>query len=176
MSESSPRTIVPADIDNNIEAVAAVDAGARAEALSWAPNTRKAYIAGWNDFTRWCIENRCPGLPSEPADVGRYLEHLMEMEGKSLATARLRLAAIAGAHRLRGHTDPTSLPLVKATLKRLARDHSKARRQARGLNEEALGPSERRRGSRGSTRASAGARRRRPRPRGGPWWTWPSCR
>ena len=40
MSESSPRTIVPADIDNNIEAVAAVDAGARAEALSWVPNTK----------------------------------------------------------------------------------------------------------------------------------------
>ena len=138
MSENPPRTIVPADIDNNIEAVAAVDAGARAEALSWAANTRKAYVAGWNDFTSWCIENRCPGLPSDPADVGRYLEHLMETEGKSLATARLRLAAIAAAHRLRGHTDPTSLPLVKATLKRLARDHSTARRQARGLTAEAL--------------------------------------
>ena len=62
----------------------------------------------------------------------------METEGKSLATARLRLAAIAAAHRLRGHTDPTSLPLVKATLKRLARDHSTARRQARGLTAEAL--------------------------------------
>ena len=99
MSESSPRTIVPAGVDNNIEAVAAVaavDAGARAEALSWAPNTRKAYVAGWNDFTSWCIENRCPGLPSDPADVGRYLEHLMETEGKSLATARLRLAPPGG--------------------------------------------------------------------------------
>ena len=136
MSENSPQAIVSVGI--GIEAVAAVDAGARAEALSWAPNTRKAYVAGWNDFTSWCIENRCPGLPSEPADVGRYLEYLMETEGKSLATARLRLAAIAAAHRLRGHTDPTSLPLVKATLKRLARDHSKARRQAKGLTAEAM--------------------------------------
>ena len=136
MSESSPQAIVSAGI--GIEAVAAVDAGARAEALSWAPNTRKAFVAGWNDFTSWCIENRCPGLPSEPADIGRYLEYLMETEGKSLATARLRLAAIAAAHRLLGHTDPASLPLVKATLKRLARDHSIARRQAKGLTAEAL--------------------------------------
>ena len=95
--------------------MAAVDAGARAEALSWVPNTRKAYVADWNDFTSWCIENRYLGLPSDPVDVGRYLEHLVETEGKSLTTTRLRLAAIAAAHRLRGHTDPTSLPLVAVT-------------------------------------------------------------
>ena len=50
-------------------------AGARAEALSWAPNTRRAYVAGWNDFTSWCIEDRCLDLPAAPADVGSYLEH-----------------------------------------------------------------------------------------------------
>ena len=36
----------------------------------------------------------------------------METEGKTLATVRLRLAAIAAAHRLGGHPDPTSRPLV----------------------------------------------------------------
>ena len=107
---------------------AALSAGARAEALSWAPNTRKAYIAGWNDFTSWCIENRCAGLPVDPADVGRYLEYLVETEGKSLATARTRLAAIAAAHRLGKHTDPVKAPLVKATLERLAREYGKPRK------------------------------------------------
>ena len=111
---------------------------ARAEASSWAPNTRRAYVAGWKHFTSWCIENRCPGLPSAAADVGRYIEHLVGSEGKTLATARLYLAAIAAAHRLGGHEDPTSSPLVKATLKRLARDHGKPRKQARGLTSEAL--------------------------------------
>ena len=38
----------------------AADAGAKAEALSWAPNTRLAYIAGWKDFTGRSLENRCP--------------------------------------------------------------------------------------------------------------------
>ena len=117
---------------------AAVDAGARAEALSWSPNTRRAYVAGWNDFTSWCIENRCAGLPVDPADVGRYLEHLVETEGKSLATARTRLAAIAAAHRLGKHTDPVKDPLVRATLKLLAREYGKPRKQAKGLTSDAL--------------------------------------
>ena len=36
-------------------------ADARAEARSWSPNTRRAYVAGWNHFTSWCIEHRCAG-------------------------------------------------------------------------------------------------------------------
>ncbi len=95
-------------------------------------------MAGWKDFTKWCLENRWPGLPSTSADVGRFLEHLVGTEGKTLATARLRLAAIAAAHRLGGHKDPTSRPLVKATMKRLAREHSKLRKQAKGLTSETL--------------------------------------
>ena len=55
----------------------------------------------------------------------------VETEGQTLATARLRLAAVAAAHRLGGHPDPRSRPLVKATLKRLAREHGKHRKQAK---------------------------------------------
>ena len=47
----------------------------------------------------------------------------METEGKTLATVRLRLAAIAAAHRLGGHPDPTSRPLVQATQSRILTDH-----------------------------------------------------
>ena len=121
-------------------ALADVDvlADARAEARSWAPNTRRAYVAGWKSFTRWCLDNGCTGLPAAPADVRRYLEHLVETEGKSLATARMRLAAIAAAHRLGGHPDPTSRPLVKATMKSLAREYGKPRKQAKALTSEAL--------------------------------------
>ena len=64
---------------------------ARAEARSWLPNTRRAYVAGWNHFTSWCIEHQYAGLPSTPADVGRYIQHLVETDGKTLATARMRL-------------------------------------------------------------------------------------
>ena len=128
LPEGAPTT--PAGVD--------VLADARAEARSWSPNTRRAYVAGWNHFTSWCIEHRCAGLPSAAAYVGRYIEHLVETEGKTLATARLRLAAIAAAHRLGGHEDPTTRPLVKATMKRLAREYGKPRRQANGLTNERL--------------------------------------
>ena len=122
------------------ESLADVDllADARAEARSWSPNTRRTYVAGWKHFTSWCIEHRCAGLPAAAADVGRYIEFLMDTEGRMLATVRLRLAAIAAAHRLGGHEDPTSRPMVKATLKRLAREHGKPRKQARGLTKEVL--------------------------------------
>ena len=40
--------------------------------------------------------------------------------------------------RLGGHEDPTTRPLVKATLKRLAREYEKPRKQAKRLTSEAL--------------------------------------
>ena len=88
--------------------------------------------AGWRDFTQWCVDTGVRGLPAAPADVGRYLEHLMEARGRALATARSRLAAVSAAHRLAGHPDPASRPLVKATLKRLGREHGKPRGNRRG--------------------------------------------
>ena len=62
----------------------------------------------------------------------------MDTASRTLATVRLRLAAIAAAHRLGGHEAPTSRPLVKATMKRLSGEHGKPRKQARGLTKEAL--------------------------------------
>ena len=74
-----PETTEETDPTPNVSHVLA---DARAEALSWSPNTRRAYVAGWNHFTSWCIEHRCAGLPSAAADVGRYIEHLVETEGR----------------------------------------------------------------------------------------------
>ena len=57
MGEDSLQTIIPAEID------AVTDVGAGAEALGWSPNPGKSHVPGWNAFTSWCIDNRCPGLP-----------------------------------------------------------------------------------------------------------------
>lgn len=141
MTTETERHLIPALAESvPRETPDAVDvlANARAEAGSWPPSTRRAYVTGWKHFTNWCFENRCPGLPSAAADVGRYLEHIVETEGKTLATAHFRLAAIAATHRLGGHPDPTSRPLVKATLKRLAREYGKPRKQAKGLTSDPL--------------------------------------
>ena len=48
-----------------------------------------------------------------------------------MTTARTRLAAIAAAHSLDLHPDPTSRPLVKATLKRLAKERGRPRNRLR---------------------------------------------
>jgi hypothetical protein len=77
-------------------------------------------------------------LPASPVDVGRYLERLVETAGKMIATARTRLAAIAAAHRLGRQPHATSRPVVKATLKRLAREYGEPRKQANGLTSEVL--------------------------------------
>ena len=52
----------------------------------------------------------------------------METRGKALTTAHNRLAAIAAAHRLGKCPDPVKDTLVKATLKRLAREYGKPRK------------------------------------------------
>ena len=108
------------------------------EGAPTSPVSVNVLVVGWKDFTSWCLENRCASLLAAPADFGRYLEHLVETEGKMMATARMRLAAVAAAHRLGGHGDPTTRPLVKATMKRLAREYGKPVKQAKGLTSEAL--------------------------------------
>ncbi len=50
-----------------------------------------------------------------------------------MTTARMRLAAIAAAHRLGGNEDSTTRSLVKATMKRLASEYGKPRKQAKRL-------------------------------------------
>ena len=50
----------------------ATEVGLLADARSWSPNTRRAGVAGWKDFTSWCFEHRCAGLPAVPADVGTW--------------------------------------------------------------------------------------------------------
>ena len=141
--QTVPRGTVPLLPETTEEANTTLDAvdvvaDARAEALSWSPNIRRAYVMGWKQFTSWCIEMGCAGLPSDLATVGRYLEHLVETGGRTLATARLRLATIAAAYRLGKYDDPTSRPVVKATLQRLDREYGKPRKQAKGLTSEAL--------------------------------------
>ena len=141
MTDVAQTDLLPLSVDGaNSLALAENErqADAKAEVESWAPNTRKSYVAGWKHFTEWCMENRCPGLPASPDTVVRYLEHLVEGEGKTMATARARVAAISAAHRLGGHSNPVTRPRIKSTMKRLAREHGKPRRQAKGLTAEAL--------------------------------------
>ena len=69
--------------------------------LRWlVANTQRAYVADWSDFTCGCLEHRCAGLPATPAGVGRYLYHLVETDGRMMATAPAHPVANAAAHPL----------------------------------------------------------------------------
>ena len=56
---------------------------------------------------------------------------MMETEGRMMTTARTRLAAIAAKHSLDLHPNPTSRPLVKASLKCLAKERGRPRNRLR---------------------------------------------
>ena len=111
---------------------------ARAQRDAWAPSTFRTYRAAWKTFTGWCEREGLSARPADPVHVAEFLEHLVEAKGRTLATARTYLAAIAASHRLGGHPDPTLQTIVRATLKRLGREHGRLQRQAKPLTAEAL--------------------------------------
>ena len=89
ISENLPRTIV------HTYAEMELGAGAKAEILSWSPNPRKAYAAVWKDLTKWCLEDRLRVIPQLRATSGITWAHPVELQGRTLAAARPRLAAVS---------------------------------------------------------------------------------
>ena len=75
-------TTTPADVD--------VLADARAVGAAAGPPTPgRAYVAGWNALHQMVRRSPLRRPARQPlADVGRYLEHLVETEGRTLATVR----------------------------------------------------------------------------------------
>ena len=84
LSDGFPQAIVRVAIE--IEAVADVDAGARAKP-SDGRQLKEGLVAGRKDFTVLFLENHCPGLPPSPADIGHCIELIVETEGRFLSTA-----------------------------------------------------------------------------------------
>ena len=97
------------------------------------PNTQAPLRRRLEGLHHLVLEKRCARVSAAPVHVDLYLERQMETEGKTLATAWSRLSVIPSAHRLGGFPDHASRPLAKTTLKRLAREYGKPRRQAKGL-------------------------------------------
>jgi integrase len=88
-------------------------------AAAHAPSTLRAYASCWCDWTLWAEAHAVPALPANPVDVGAYLAY--KARGVSPASLRLRLAAIAAAHRAAGLADTSKDPTVKAVLRGIQR-------------------------------------------------------
>lgn len=109
-------------------AVALDEAVAAALRASLAPNTWKAYAADWRHWSAWASEHGLPAMPAEPLNLARYL--VDQAPVSRVGTLTRRCSAIAKAHLLGGHGDPTDDPAVREVLRGLRREHGTARRGA----------------------------------------------
>jgi site-specific recombinase XerD len=93
---------------------------------SVAENTRVAYLRDLAHFERWGGR-----IPASPETIAEYL--VAHADVLSVATLNRRLAALAKVHRSRGFSNPTSVEVVKATVRGLKRIKGTAQRQATPL-------------------------------------------
>lgn len=97
------------------------------------PSTKRAYKGCWSRFEAYCAGHNKPAMPASPNMVAAFLARLAS-DGKSWSTVTQHRAAIALAHRLQGHPDPTDAPEVAMTVDGIARAVGVApRKQARPL-------------------------------------------
>ena len=66
--------------------------------------TRRLYASDWASFDRWCRGHALPALPAAGSTLAAFL--LFQAAACSRGTLRRRRAAIAAAHRERGHPVP----------------------------------------------------------------------
>jgi integrase len=98
---------------------------------SLAENTRVAYLSDLTHFESWGGR-----IPASPETIAEYL--VAHADVLSVATLNRRLAALSKVHRSRGFSNPTTVEVVKATLRGLKRIKGTAQRQATPLIKEDL--------------------------------------
>jgi site-specific recombinase XerD len=98
---------------------------------SLSQNTRTAYLSDLEHFESWGGQ-----IPATPEMIAAYLAAHAGVH--TVATLNRRLAALAKVHRFRGFSNPTSVEVVKATLRGLKRIKGTAQRQATPLIKEDL--------------------------------------
>ncbi len=123
---------------------ATIEHGIHTEVLfsALATNTGIAYKKGWSRFIEYCdeIENAEP-LSASPDAVARFLVHLATKPSTrsgtvlSMGTVTLYKSAINRKFTEAGKASPTNHPMVRATLKGLARLKGTACRRVEALRE-----------------------------------------
>jgi integrase len=94
-------------------------------------NTRVAYLSDLAHFESWGGR-----IPAAPETIAEYLAAHADV--LSVATLNRRLAALAKVHRSRGFSNPTTVEIVKSTVRGLKRIKGTAQRQATPLIKEDL--------------------------------------
>ena len=98
---------------------------------SLAENTRVAYLSDLAHFEGWGGR-----IPASPETIAEYL--VAHADVLSVATLNRRIAALSKVHRSRGFSNPTTVEVVKSTVRGLRRIKGTAQRQATPLIKEDL--------------------------------------
>jgi site-specific recombinase XerD len=88
---------------------------------SKADNTLRTYKGAWREFEHFATGRGESFLPATPETVIEYLAVLAE-KGQKVNTIRVKLAALAWAHRTASKPDPTVYEAVKAVMAGIARE------------------------------------------------------
>jgi len=86
---------------------------------SKAESTLRGYRADWRAFCSWCESHALCPLPAAPETVAGYIAECAER--LKVGTIQRRLNAIAEAHKATGLDSPTSVGMVRNTLKGIRR-------------------------------------------------------
>lgn len=103
---------------------------------SKAPRTIAAYRIAWQDFREYCEDQRVPSLPASATTVIEYLTVLAR--DLKVSTLQVRLAAIAEAHRMGHHPDPTTDADVKTIMAGIRRKLGTAPRKKAPVTRDEL--------------------------------------
>jgi integrase len=98
---------------------------------SLSSNTQTAYLSDLEHFENWGGR-----IPAAPEMIAEYLAAHADI--LSVATLYRRLAALSKVHRSRGLSNPTTVEIVKSTLRGLKRIKGTAQRQATPLIKDDL--------------------------------------
>ena len=127
-----------------MEALAITDLNLQQKALSseLSDNTRTAYRKGWSRFSDFCVAEGIAGpLSAPPDDVARFLVNLATHPSPqsgvvpSMGTVTLYKSAVNKKFLDAGKPSPTNHPLIRSTLKGLARIKGSSRRKVEALRE-----------------------------------------
>ena len=110
---------------------------AAAVVRSRAPATLRAYRSDWKDFAVFCEQLGVDALPAAPAVVAGYVAELADppddRKPARVSTITRRLAAIGEGHKMAGHPNPCTDPLVRETMKGVRRALGVAPNQKKGI-------------------------------------------
>jgi site-specific recombinase XerD len=125
--EWEPKAVALADVADQARSYAAA---------SRSENTRRAYRADWEHFAAWCERRNRSSLPADPVTVALYVTDMADTFKPS--TISRRMVSIAQAHKVAGHSSPTTDKRVRLVNAGIRRVHGVAPSQVRPVVTEDL--------------------------------------